>query len=126
MGRRIKVVVCGETLLMAALQASIASDPEIELVPLRDEILTEETLRECRPDAVIFDAARRLPFEPAPVDELPDLLLVGVDPATNCVQVWRGRQFRELSTRGLLEVIADLSQTPRQEGGAPPSDTPSI
>ena len=34
-----------------------------------------------------------------------NLLLIGIDPDVNHVQLWSGRQFRGLSTQDLLELL---------------------
>jgi hypothetical protein len=106
MQERVKVVLYGDTLVLAALQASLESYAGIEVVALREPAGAEQELIAFRPNVVIFDIGAVQPaFQYALVDKLPDLMLVGIDPATNRVVVWSGQQLRELSTEGLVQAI---------------------
>jgi hypothetical protein len=42
----------------------------------------------------------------------PTLLVIGVSPDSNLVKIWSGRQLRELSTQGLLDVIDEQLGAP--------------
>ncbi len=59
-----------------------------------------------RPSAVLFDLSEGLPdFTAVLLRELPDLLLVGVDPSSNDLLVLSVKPHQALSMADLMEVI---------------------
>ena len=106
MKERLKVLLYGDTLVLAALQASLAAHAEFDVTGLNGMAPNEQTLCALRPNVIIFDLGAVQPaFHYALVEQLPDLLLVGIDASTNRVLVWSGQQLHELSTVDLVEVI---------------------
>ena len=105
MDKRQTVIVCGDSLLLAGVQASLGLDPSVEVIahPLP---ITEPELLALQPRAVIFDTQALQPdFRYMLAQELPGLLLIGIDPATNHVLIWSGHHLQELSTQDLVKVI---------------------
>ena len=47
----------------------------------------------------------------------PALLLIGVGPGINLVNVWSGRQLRELSMQGLIDLIINAANDLPVEAG---------
>ena len=106
MKERLKVLLYGDTLVLAALQASLAAQPGLDVTGLNGMAASEQTLCALRPNVIIFDLGAVQPaFHYGIVEQLPDLLLVGIDASTNRVLVWSGQQLHELSTIDLVEVI---------------------
>jgi hypothetical protein len=102
----LKVLLYGDTLVLAGLQASLASYPGLEVTDLDRPAAGDEELCSLRPDVIIFDVAAVQPeFQYALVEKLPGLLLIGIDPSANRVLAWRGQQLHELSTGDLVELI---------------------
>jgi hypothetical protein len=110
METRVKVVLYGDTLVLAGLQASLATYAGLDVLCLAAPLADEQDIYTLRPDVVIVDAAA-VPCPPFRLlSELPsDLLLVSVDAATNRVQVWSGQQMSAASTRDLVALIAQRS-----------------
>ena len=106
MKERLKVLLYGDTLVLAALQASLAAHAEFDVTGLNGMAPNEQTLCALRPNVILFDVeALQPPFHYALVEKLPGLLLVGIDASTNRVLIWSGQQLQELSTGDLVEVI---------------------
>ena len=106
MGKPLKVLLYGDTLVLAGLEASLAAYPALELICLDTPDAGEHALCALRPDVVIFDTGAAQPaFQYALVEKLPDLLLVGIDASSNRALAWSGKQLCELSTGDLVEVI---------------------
>ena len=111
MNARVKVILCGNTLVLAALQASLAADPEVEVLDATDFPLDEQTLRAQQPDAVIVDDTAVQPALLRQVSTLsPGFLLVSVDSTGPRVILWSAQQAPATSTRELVELIKRSSQ----------------
>jgi hypothetical protein len=106
MEKRVKVVLFGDTLVLAGLQASLATYTGLEVLWFEASVAGERQLCALRPDVVIVDAATShcLPLH-LPSDLPSDLLLVSVDAATNRVLVWSGEQLSASSTGDLVALI---------------------
>lgn len=113
MEKRLRILLYGDTLVLAGIQASLGSDPSLEVI--RRALLTsEQELYDLRPDVVIFDIATVQPeLRYVLTQELHGLLLVGVDPDRNRAVLWAGQQLSELSTSDLVELIRRQSQKER-------------
>jgi hypothetical protein len=106
MARPLKVVLYGDTLVLAGLQAGLASYAGLEVTGLDGLTAGDQELCAALPDAVIFDLGAAQPaFYYALVEKLPELLLVGVDATCNRALVWCGQQVRELSIHDLVLMI---------------------
>jgi hypothetical protein len=106
MEKRVRVLLYGDTLVLAGLRASLAAYPALEVVFLDAPAASEEELCALQPNVIIFDVGAVQPaFQYALVEMLPALLLVGIDPASHRVLAWAGQQLPELSTRDLVEII---------------------
>lgn len=105
MEKRLRILLYGDTLVLAGIQASLGSDPSLEVIrPAR--LTSEQELYDLRPDVVIFDVATVQPeLRYVLMQELHGLLLVGVDPETHQALVLSGQPVRALTTDDLLHVI---------------------
>lgn len=103
---RVKVVLYGDTLVLAGLRVSLAAYPEIEVRDATDVPLDEQALRTWQPDVVIVDEAA----PPALLHQLstlsPGLLLVSIDSVTSQIIVFSARQVAVASIRELIEFIS--------------------
>ena len=101
-----RIFLYGNTVILGTIGASLRRFSEYEVITLK---LPEKKLQrfECgKFDVCIFDLQSTQPEELMPFIKInPTLLLIGLDPDVNEVQVWSGRQFRELSTQDLLELL---------------------
>ena len=111
MEKRVKVVLYGNTLVLAGLQASLTAYAGLEVLCLADPLADAQELSALHPDVIIVDAAA-IPAPPLRLlnDLPPDLLLVSVDVATNRVHVWSGQQLPAASTHDLVALIGQRKE----------------
>lgn len=106
METRVKVVLFGDTLVLAGLQASLAAYAGLEVLCHADSPANEQDFSTLRADVVIVDAAAMPSLPLGLLTNLPpDLLLVSVDVAANRVQIWSSQQLPAASTRDLVALI---------------------
>ena len=119
MTHTIRVAVCGSSLYMAGLAASLKANPDVEVarIPANTAALTQ-SLDEFAPAAVAFD-----------LDEIPgdlaisllrdrtDLTLIGVDPSSDKLLLLSGRQEQPVSAAELLQAITEGPRPTPVEGG---------
>ena len=100
-----RVVVYGNTVALAGIEASIHLDPGCEVVGHAWPIDQLE-LCKLQPDVVIFELDAVRPEFPYTLSRaLPGLLLIGIDPETNRVQLWSGQRAEGWTSQDLAEVI---------------------
>lgn len=106
MEQRQRVLLYGDTLVLAGVRACLEANPRIELIALDAAQATEQDLLSIRPDFIIFDTCSTWPqFCYDLIQHRPGMQLIGIDPDSNQVLVWSGQQMSELSMRDLVEVI---------------------
>ena len=101
-----RILLYGNSVILGSIGASLQCSGQFEVTKLAPPL--EEALRRNtdKPDILLFDLES--PHTEAVFSYLesnPGILLIGVSPDINLVQVWSGREFRELSTHSLLELI---------------------
>jgi hypothetical protein len=122
METRLKVLIYGDTLLLAGLQASLAGYATLDVTVFGGQSVSAEELCAARPDAVLFDLEAVPPaFLSLLTRTLPDLLLVGVDAATNRVLIWSEQPFGALSTCDLVKLLG--RRRPQQPCPGPMAET---
>ena len=102
-----RVVVYGNSLVVATLGASLAACAEMELLPV-DAPLDElpPRLDALAPDALLFGAtAARSDLVVRLLRDRPGLILIGADPATDALLVLSGRQEQPVSAADLAQLI---------------------
>ena len=78
-----KVLFYGNSLVLAGVQATFKSDPRVETIAV-DPPTTQKELLVLNPTVVVFDlGASESDFLLAQMQELPGLLLIGVDAETH-------------------------------------------
>ena len=116
---KIRVAVCGSSLYMAGLAASLRANPDVIVsrIPANTAALTQ-SLDELAPAAVAFD-----------LDEIPgdlaisllrdrtDLTLIGVDPSSDRMLLLSGRHEQPVSAAELLQAITRGPRPTPVEGG---------
>jgi hypothetical protein len=105
MEKKQRVVVYGNTVALAGIEASIHLDPGCEVIG-RAWPIDQQELCKLQPDVVIFELdAVRPEFPYALAEELSDLLLIGIDPETNRAQLWCRQQAEGWTSQDLAQVI---------------------
>jgi hypothetical protein len=113
-----QVVIYGNSVILGTIEASLklCSGLEVTTLPQREP----RSLDALNPDILVFDLDATQPQEVFSLFKTdPAILLIGISPDVNLVQVWSGRQIRELSTPDLLDLIkngTDLSAQQRIDG----------
>lgn len=107
MDKRQRILILGNSLILNVLGESLKRSGHFDLTS--QEMPNDvRDLEHMNPDAILFDLEAPHKEDVFSLSEnCSKLLLIGVSPDTNIVKVWSGRQLRELSMQGLLDMIED-------------------
>lgn len=101
-----KILFYGNSVVLGTLGTMMRDYPQFQVTILVPPLPERKRLEEMKPDVIFFDLESAHPQAVfSLLESHTGLMLVGVSPDTNMVKVWSGRQLRELSTQGLIEVI---------------------
>ncbi len=106
MAEQQRVILYGDSILLAGVQASLSVLPDLDIITL-EELPGDwvAILHELHPSALIFDLGSTRTDFPLAILQQSNLLLIGIDPDHNQVLLWSGRHLRELSGQDLVGVI---------------------
>ena len=114
-----KVLFYGNSLMLAGVQATFKGYAEFEVMAL-DQAATERELLAFDPSVVVFDmGALDSDFLLVQVQELPGVLLIGVDPESHDVLL-TGQAVCSISLEQITHIVRDLVR-PRVVRPVPPS-----
>ncbi len=102
-----RVVLCGNSLLLAGAEASLRGQPGVEVARL-DGTLPDvsKRLRHLRPDVIVFDLSVPPPeFAFTFLQETPGLLLIGLDVNSDTATVLSNQQHTAARMDDLIQVI---------------------
>ncbi len=106
MTERQKVILYGDTVILAGLQASLSNSPNLEILSLDGSpVELAEALHQLHPAALIFDLGSVQPDFPLTILQQSTLLFIGIDPDSHQALVWAGQQIQELSMPDLVGMI---------------------
>ena len=98
------IVLYGNSVIVGSVGASLRRSRQYKVVPMLPSQQSE--LEATEPDVVVFDLDAAPPEAAfSMLESRPGLKLIGISPDSNLVRIWSGRQLRELSTQGLLEIV---------------------
>ena len=102
-----RVAVCGNSLNMAGIVASLKADPTLEVLCVNlDSPDVRQSLDENNVAAIVFDLIDpSLRLDVSLLRDRPGLLLIGVDPSRNEMLVLSGHPAQALSMADLVSVI---------------------
>jgi hypothetical protein len=101
-----RICVYGTSIILAGIGASLRREPDLNLTYLSAPLPDAVQLEAMAPDVVLFDLEDGRPEAAFCLLEThPELILLGLNADANIVRMWSGRDIRELSTKGLLELI---------------------
>lgn len=101
-----RVILFGKSVILGTVGASLRQRPQFEVSSLAPPFPPVDELRVMAPDVILFDLAAGRPEAAfALLETCPNLLLIGMNPDSNEVLMWSGRQLQELSTQELVQVI---------------------
>ena len=101
-----RILLYGNSVILGSIAASLRSYSEFDVTTLSALLSDAQMLDEAQPDIVLFDLDA--PHTEAVFSLLkanPSLHLIGISPGINMVDVWSGRQLRDLSMKGFLDLI---------------------
>jgi hypothetical protein len=102
-----KVLFYGNSLVLAGVQATFQGSAGFEVVAL-DQSATEKELLAFDPSVVVFDmAALQSEFFLAQMQELPGVLVIGVDPESHEVLL-TGQAACSISLEQITQIVRDL------------------
>jgi len=106
MGKQTRILLYGNSVILGSVGASLQRERRFAVVQLAPPLPEALELKAMKPDVVLFDAESGRPDAAFSLLEThPDLILLGISPDGNVVRLWSGRQFRELSSKDLENVI---------------------
>jgi len=109
--KRRRVFLYGKTVILGTVGASLQRYPDLEVLPLSAPLPGIKELGALSPDVILFDLQADRPEAAfALLGVRPDLLLIGIDPSSDQVLMWAGRQLSSISTQELVQTIT--SDTP--------------
>ncbi len=102
-----RVILYGESLILGSLAASLRGRPDLEIIPLAAASLPQaQELDALAPDAILFDLEAAQPEAALQLLKThPQLLLIGIDPASEEMLIFSGRQERAVAVADVLRVI---------------------
>jgi hypothetical protein len=101
-----RILIYGNSVILGSIGASLRCCPQFEVVIQAPPLNETNALPKENPDVLLFDL--EAPHAEAVFSLLkadPTLLVIGVSPGVNRVDIWSGRRLRELTLQGLLELI---------------------
>jgi hypothetical protein len=114
-----KILFYGNSLVLAGAQATFRGYPGFEAIAL-DQPTTQTELLALNPRVVVFDMATLEPgFSLAQMQELPGLLLIGVDPESHEVLL-TGKAACSISLEQITQIVRDLLSYPAPPAAAGP------
>lgn len=114
-----RILLYGNSLILGSIGASLRRCPQFEVTIQAPPLHETKALLKENPDVLLFDL--EAPHTEAVFSLLkadPTLLVIGVSPSINMVDIWSGRRLRELTLQGLLELIG------KAENGLPVATNP--
>lgn len=113
MEKRRRIYLCGNSLIMGTIAASLQRHSQYEVSTLSPPWPGMPELEALGPDVILFDVEANRP-EAAffLLEKHPALVVIGISPDSNLVKIWSSHQLRELSTQGLLDVIDEQLGAP--------------
>lgn len=107
MDRR-RVILYGRSVILGTVGASLHRYPELEIIALSPPLPGPEELGKLHPDVILFDAYRDRPDAAfSLLRDLPNLLLIGVDPDGDELLFWRSGQGSIPSTDEFVKLITE-------------------
>jgi len=112
-----RVILYGDSLLLAGIRVQLQSCPEFELITVDAGIQgLPEFIRSFKPRVLLFDFALTEPDFAVPLlRDFPDLLLIGVDPSRDELLILTGKSAAASSMGDLVKIISEKTDALRLE-----------
>jgi hypothetical protein len=112
MSKQTRILLYGNSVVLGGIGAGLRAEGRFEVVGLPRSLPDTSDVEALAPDVIVFDV--ETPGSAAAFSTLerhPDLVILGVSPDDNVVQLWSGRHYRELSIKDLTALIEVGSQS---------------
>jgi DNA-binding NarL/FixJ family response regulator len=106
MSKRTRILLYGNSVVLGGIGAGLRAEGRFEVVGLPRSLPDTSDVEALAPDVIVFDI--ETPGSAAAFSTLeshPNLIILGVSPDDNIVQLWSGRPYRELSIKDLTDLI---------------------
>jgi hypothetical protein len=103
---RQRILLFGNSVILGSIGIYLQRCPQFEVMTLAAPLQEVQDFDNVNPDILLFDLETihtEAVFSALKTN--PSLLLIGISPDVNLVKIWSGRQLRDLSINGLLEMI---------------------
>jgi hypothetical protein len=111
-GRR-RVLLYGNSIILGSIGAGLLESAGLDVTACEAPPSDPRLLDVFEPDIILFDSQATHAGALLPLLEThPSVLLIGVSPDVNQVQVWFGRLLPEMSLQGLVDIIENDRHTP--------------
>jgi len=105
MDKRQRVILYGDTLVLASIRASLEVNPSFEVIDLDASQVPRQDILALNPDTIIFDIHSVQSQFPSDLIQHWAGQLIGINPDNNQVLLWTGHPMSELSVQDLVTVI---------------------
>jgi hypothetical protein len=103
---RQRIILYGDSLILAGVQASLGASPHLEIIPLDQPLAClAKGLLDLQPDAIIFDLGSVSPDFPLALLQQANLVLIGIDPENHQALAWSGQRAAAVEAADLIEII---------------------
>lgn len=121
MDKRLKVLLHGDTLVLAGVHAGLAVYPTLDVMLSPGCDLALPTLHELAPDVVILERAAMTPTALATLaEELTNVLLLSIDAEQGRILMWSDRRIRQLSMTDFVRLIVNYAVVDLEVGAPAP------
>lgn len=101
-----QIFLYGNSVILGSIGASLRRCSQYDVTTLATPLQEAQMFDIPKPDIVLFDLEAldsEYPF--FLLKTSPALLLIGISPSINRIQVWHSRQIHDMSMKGLLELL---------------------
>lgn len=116
MDKRRRVFLYGKSLILGTVGASLRYYPDLEILSLSPPFPAPQELQALAPDVIIFDLQAAQPEAAFTLlDNIPGLILIGIDPSSEQVFMWTGKHMSAVSASDLAQAIRNNTPPPKME-----------
>jgi len=101
-----RILLYGNSLILGTIGGSLRRLSQFEVTTLATPLQEVREFDDVNPDIILFDLeTTHTESVFSMLETNPTLLLIGISPDINLVKIWSGRQLRDISTQGFLDLI---------------------
>jgi hypothetical protein len=104
-----RIFLYGNSVILGSIGASLRRCSQFDVIALAKPLQEAQTFDNPKTDILLFD------LEAPDTEDVffllktnPALLLIGISPSINFVQVWHSQQMEGISMQGLIELIKNI------------------